>query len=63
MLHPVVIQTDSEDGEKDNDVFTGKSMDANGVSLIAVLEFIRDANEGNKSQGPFKEEDEENQLL
>ena len=60
MLHPVVIQTNSEDGEKDNsDVFTGKSIDANGVRLIAVLEFVRDVNESNKSQGPFKEEDEE----
>ena len=60
MLHPVVIQTDSDDGDKDNsDVFTGKSIDANGVRLIAVLEFVRNANDGNKSQGPFKEEDEE----
>ena len=58
MLHPVVIQTDSEHGEKD-DVFVGKSMDAHGVRLIAVLEFIRQANNGNKGQGAFREEDEE----
>ena len=60
MLHPVVIQTESEYGEKENnDVFIGKSMEGNGVRLIAVLEFIRDANENIKGQGPFKEEDEE----
>ena len=58
MLHPVVIQTDSEHGEKD-DVFVGKSIDANGVRLIAVLEFIRKANNENKTQGAFREEDEE----
>ena len=60
MLHPVVIQTESENEEKENnDVFIGKSVEANGVRLIAVLEFIREANENNKGQGAFKEEDEE----
>ena len=62
MLHPVVIQTDSdvENGEADeNEVFTGKTMEGKGVRLIAVLEFIRKVNEKNKGHGAFKEEDEE----
>ena len=55
MLHPVVIQTDSEHGEKD-DVF---HKETSGVRLIAILEFIREANDKNKGHGAFREEDEE----
>ena len=62
MLHPVVIQTDSgaENEETDDtDVFSEKTTVGKGVRLIAVLEFIREVNDKNKSHGAFKEEDEE----
>ena len=62
MLHPVVIQTDSdvENTESDeSEIFTEKTMEGKCVRLIAVLEFIREVNEKNKGHGAFKEEDEE----
>jgi hypothetical protein len=62
MLHPVVIQTDSdvENGAPDeNEVFSDQTMEGKGVRLIAVLEYIREVNDKNKGHGAFKEEDEE----
>ena len=62
MLHPVVIQTDSDSEEEqkdENEVFTETTTDGKGIRLIAVLEFVRKATEKSKGQGAFKEEDEE----
>ena len=69
MLHPVVIQKESEEtiGEPDNSVVHGTnkpSNDNNNVRLVAVLEFIKEIaappkGDGKEDRGGFNEEDEE----
>ena len=65
MLHPVVIQKDSDtetQSQIDGEEYGGSTMDSNRVRLVAVLEFIRvvDKEHGDgKGHGTFNEEDEE----
>ena len=54
----MVIQTDSgiNEGENRNgDVLNERS----GFKLVAVIELVRDVKGGDKTRGPFREEDEE----
>ena len=64
MLHPVVIQKETDAETQDQRDCTedgGSTMDSNNVKLVAVLEFIRVINKDgdNKGPGAFNEEDEE----
>ena len=69
MLHPVVIQKESEEttGEPDSSLVHGTNKppnDNNNVRLVAVLEFIKEIaappkEDGKEDRGGFNEEDEE----